>query len=828
MQFNNWIIYLLLAVILVLIIILYWRTSNFANNIESFATDEKLGKQKTTDYNNFHIWSNKITAMSSTNLVKPISFWSPNLKTSKNLGYLKLGDTVSTDNNFIPPTNELVVVKGDIVQPSSYSKITQITNPILDKFTPTQRDNYIHLLTNIKDFNKKNAISSAFSSIINMLDNMQDSLRSYMRDNVLNIIGVYRYASVYNQFEHPSISNDNFFMEYLNRYYNNDNTNKESSNDGFIKSQTFKDYLNYMTVGPTGFIVTQDKNDDLGPIESLKMAWRESHWSAGFIKVVSTYQQLIKTIQKDEFENYLLETKPVYWKSGNKIEYGSEYLVVLPMGFSINYNDDMRPQITITTGLETVDSVLNLTNNVNTTINQLPKDRAEIKDAGNGYSFRTVPITQDITVPLSNLVSSNDLAIALNNSISSIQDFVSPELFTEIKDIIPFINDYISTLSVVYRNNVNVVRCVDPNHEGFIWDFIKTGKVKITMDKNFAASVNNKIDTINFSFDSANSANASKPFGKMLNKLIDYVNILDNFQIGSAKEIPLVIYRPVCTTPDYTGLGDIVFGAEADLNSVKQYPTLACIPITCVKDVRRWKTTDIVYENASPYFAIYYNPYTGTFRTSTTKDQTPDGMVQKVISCIQGCKAVDNLIKSDQCAKQISKMNTEIMANTPVLDTSAVDEEDEYYRTKISRRDNNIGTIKNGIELLKLRSEQTDSILKAKSRQELQSYLDNQGANINTVRKRLEQDNGHTEVNINIPAKINIQRVLIDTIKNSDLPNKDDVIARILAAQRGKNDIISRDELNSRIDDVLSHCPDVNPNLIKKSVIRNLCYGCNI
>jgi hypothetical protein len=231
MQFKNWIIYLLLAVILVLIIILYWRTSSTIS--EPFTSDEKLAKHKTTDYNKFQLWSNKITALKSNNLVSPLSFWSPNLKTSKNLGYLKLGDTISTDNNFTHPTSEIILVKGDTVAPSTYSKIAQITNPALDKLTPTERANYIHLMTNIKDFNNVNAISAAFSSILNVLPDMQDSIRSNMVQKVLDNIAVYRYASIWN-------GDQDFYLRNFYKYNDiNHGQDEVMPNDYFIANYQF-------------------------------------------------------------------------------------------------------------------------------------------------------------------------------------------------------------------------------------------------------------------------------------------------------------------------------------------------------------------------------------------------------------------------------------------------------------------------------------------------------------------------------------------------------------------------------------------------------------
>ena len=744
--------------------------------------------------------------MLSNNLVSPISFWAPNLKTNKNIGYLKLGDTISTDNNFIPPTNELVVVKGDTLPPSSYTKIAQISNPTLDSLSPTQRNNYISLMTNIKNSNNTNAISAAFSNILNILPSMQDSIRANMLQKVLSNIAVYRYSSVVYGW-------GDFYLTNFYKYHGNvqHNTGEVMPNDDFIQNYNF---------------LTDVTNNGSRKYSN----WYSGTWKAGFIQIPNNYSSIIQTGQKDDSNNSTLITHTDNFTSSG-VPYGTEYLLVLPMGFSITYKDDdtNRKITTISTNIESVDFNSVNPNSINTTISSVPQSTIQYND-GNGYTFINTIINQPISIPLNQLISSSDITTAINNAIFSIKEFVNPQLIDQFKNITSSISDYLSSVSVIYNNNVNVVRCVNPARPDEIWNFINSGKVQISVDNAFAASVADKINTINFSFDSANATNSVKPFAQFLSKLTDYVDILSTFDPKTVKDIPLVIYRPVSKTPDYVGLGDIVFGAETDLNTVNEYPTLACIPSTCVKDIRRWKSTDMVYENTSPYFAIYYNPYTGTFRTSTVRNQLPDGMVQKVISCIQGCKSVDNLIKSDQCAKQIAKKNSNIIADTPIMDTAALDEEDEYYISKIAQRDNKIGTIKDGIQLLKLRSDQTDSISKAQSRQALQSYLDNQAANINDVRGRLQQDAGHTQVNVNIPAnyKIDVVKAVVKTIQNSNLPNKDDIIARIIASQNGKNKLVSKDELNAKMDDVLSHCPEINPNLIKKSVIRNLCYGCNI
>jgi len=172
MEFRNWIIYLLLAVIIVLFILLYWRINK--NEVESFMNEgEILAKQLTTNYQDNSIWSNRITALKSRQLISPISFWSPNLSITNNIGYYKIGDTLSINNFFTAPENETVLVKGDVQEPTRYDNIVNISNQYYNNLTPEQQESYSFLFSNINNFDNLDELKSKLNEILYLLSSQE-------------------------------------------------------------------------------------------------------------------------------------------------------------------------------------------------------------------------------------------------------------------------------------------------------------------------------------------------------------------------------------------------------------------------------------------------------------------------------------------------------------------------------------------------------------------------------------------------------------------------------------------------------------------------------
>lgn len=800
MLLNNWFIYLLLSVILILFIILYLNiNASNMQQIESFE-NEKIAKIKTLEYDINPLWTNKITSIKSKNLVSPISFWSPNLKLTSTLSYFKIGDTISTTNNYNKPDKEIILVKGDIIQPQKFTKIVEIKNTELENLDQTQFQNYIHLATNITDYNNIILLKQNFNNIINILSesNMLNTMRSNMMREVLSNIAIYRYSGISNGFE------DSFYVNSINlsnsSFIDNNNNNITTNYTNWVADTTWTEQNN-ISREYSKFIVTKNTYHDIKN-KTHKYINREN---------INIYSQ---GISKGSYHGH---------------EYSDDYMLIIPMGFKVNYISPHRNPINIISTPENIDFNTNNQLNINTTINIKPNNQLITNDNNNNIKFNNFIVDYPIEISLNKIINYIDIKNNINNIIHNISNIITVDLRNEFTKALEYIESYINTKKITYHNYVNIITCNYNDYPQYIWNLGDSGYIEISIDNKFESSVSKKIDTINFSFDN-NDIHSTNEFSLYLNKINNYINILSKLSSNQINEIPLIIYHPISSDNNYISIGDIVVNKESQLEKFKEYPSMACIPSSCVKNIRPWKTTDIIYENANPYFAIFYNPYIGTFKTVTAQNTLPDGMIQKVVSCIESCKAVDNLIKSDQCAKQISNQNKNVIGNTPIIDTSYYDEEEGYYLDKISRRDNNIKTLKDGIQIIKLRSDQVDSISKAKSRNQLQSYLDTQAANINTVRSNLENDYNTIKLNVNIPAnyKIDIVSKVITAISDSNIPNKDDIIAKIIDTQQGKNNYVSKEDIDARMNDILSHCPDINPNLIKKTVINNLCVGCNL
>jgi hypothetical protein len=787
MEFRNWIIYLLLAVIIVLFILLYWRINK--NEVESFMNEgEILAKQLTTNYQDNSIWSNRITALKSRQLISPISFWSPNLSITNNIGYYKIGDTLSTNNFFTAPENETVLVKGDVQEPTKYDNIVNISNQYYNNLTPEQQESYSFLFSNINNFDNLDEIKSKLNEILYLLGSQENSLKTKLYNYLLGYLGAYRYsANLTVETDHGrDFKITNMMINYDNSKFMND-----SESVANISKLIWETNQNWN-------VKTNLENTNKSDI--------------GIYVLKNTYNELLSGNRIDSNNNPIKNT---YYHL-------TDYVLALPMGFKFEYIDS--DNLTVSTPPQSI-STSESSSQINESIKLILNENiVQTSNASNKYLTSSKIINWDMKIPLNRAINSLEVKYSINNILEDIASFTSTNFINIIKNSLDSVDVYLQNTYITYNNPIAVItnRKLDENN-----NYSKFGRnVNITIDKEFPNTVLQRVNTISFGW----VFNNNTEFGKIITKIKNMVDLLDEINLQNINELPLIIYRPVCNSEDYISLGDIVLTNAEQIKLVNNTPTLACISKNCVKDVRNWRLTDIVYENSNPYFAIFLNPYTGTFKTSTIRGEVPSGMVEKIVVCIENCKAVDNLIKSDKCAKQIAKYNKNIISNTPIIDTSAMDEEDNYYQEKLANRENKIQTIKDGVQLLKLRDNQTDIINKSRSRQNLQFYLDKQASNIDNVRSNLENGKSKIEANIKIPSqyKIDIVKKVIEVIDNSNLQNKDDIIARIIASQRGKQSLISQDDLNARIDDILNNCPEVNPNLIKKSIVKSLCVGCNL
>ena len=116
------------------------------------------------------------------------------------------------------------------------------------------------------------------------------------------------------------------------------------------------------------------------------------------------------------------------------------------------------------------------------------------------------------------------------------------------------------------------------------------------------------------------------------------------------------------------------------------------------------------------------------------------------------------------------------------------------------------------------------------NKHKLQTYVDTQKRNIDVVMKRLEKDKNSIQTNISIP--IDVLNKLINYIKTAkDIPEplKVQLVSKLLNNQKMMDDnLITKTEYENAINKVLSSCPNYDlSGLVKKSLVSDVCYGCD-
>ena len=294
-----------------------------------------------------------------------------------------------------------------------------------------------------------------------------------------------------------------------------------------------------------------------------------------------------------------------------------------------------------------------------------------------------------------------------------------------------------------------------------------------------------------------------------------------NLNNQNIPDYPLQIYSPI--PPDnYVSLGHVFCNKSSDLDYIKSMQNVACIPLQCAKEIRDWLASDKIFEynNNGIYWAIYLNPYTGTF-ISTTAAQVPPGKICKVVACVKKCTAVDDLKKADDCARKYYNINKNAISNTPIIPNLVKDQEEEFYLSKIKTQSDSIAKLSERAQKMQLTLDKANIINREMNKNKLQNYVDTQKANIDIIMNRLIKDRNKIKTDINI--KNNVINNVINTIINS--PNIPDEQKPILISKITKT---TDNEYKKNLSQVLYSLPKYDlTDLVKKTQVADVCYGCD-
>ena len=299
-----------------------------------------------------------------------------------------------------------------------------------------------------------------------------------------------------------------------------------------------------------------------------------------------------------------------------------------------------------------------------------------------------------------------------------------------------------------------------------------------------------------------------------LNKLSQFSTKLNNNTIA---DFPLQIYNPI--PPDgYLALGHIFCNFASNLDNIKASQNVACVPLNCVREIRAWIASDKIFEynKNGIYWAIYLNPYTGTF-ISTNTPQLPTGKVLKVVSCVAKCTAVDDLKKADECARKYYNINKKAVSSTPVIPNLVSDQEEEFYLSKIKVQSDSIAKLGQRAQQMQLGIDKATIINREMNKNKLQSYVDTQKVNIDMIMQRLIDDRSKIDTNINIPLQ-----KLLDILNNLQLPPevKNELITYVYK-KLGTGD--------ANLNQGNVSCPKYDTTgLVKKKTVSDVCYGCDV
>jgi len=800
---------------------LYTNTEGFdiSNNI---ATD-LLTKIKSTDTQNIvnpqnsntemqiYSWNNQINNIA--NQSKAIAFYKPNLIIN-NIQYLKLGDIVSQNTDYSLPSVDqftLLIKKttSDFKSPIRFELMAKIDNL---NFKPNyyQFSNYVTNSVNITVItNSLNNCASAINNLNALIQNNLNVIQNGFRNKIYGEININNKISVI-----KFLRQNNKIIESFDNGYNDFipsplNTTPDVNNTPSFKSdQGFNNYNETITegssiilpAGASGFI-SVPSIPSISLINISISSRIDSGQDANKLNIVNKLQMLpYGNLNPDAITIFTYQEKLFSYISIKNI---INYIISLCNDIQNIYNNQSQSQnqsqsaisyLKLAPDRATIDSIMEkmegYSNNINTITLQIMYSDL------NNLSLPLLVTSSPPPVPTSEttlielvLYSIFNMNIKYNlssltfkqNQLTGISPIEGKKPIYTLLTVTDFNNDIISNISSSMYNVMN--------------------------NYTFQRPITNSIDTVI----------------KTITSFSQFVLQISNNTIG---EFPLQIYKPIA--PDnYTTLGHVFCNKTTDLQKIIISNNVACVPSHCVKEIRNWTTNDKIYEynKNDKYFAIYFNPYTGTFvSTNTNAQQLPEGKVCKVVACVEKCNAVEELEKADDCARKYYNLNKQSVSSTPLSSTLVSNQEEEYYLDKLQTQSNSITRLKQRAQKIQTDVDKSTIVNREMNKSKLQDYVDVQKRNIDIIMKRLQADKNKIKTDINIsPDTLN---ALIQMIKNSSSLSSEQKTTLLTKIANSKN--LSGSEYDNNFNKILGSCPQYDlSGLVSKQTASDVCFGCD-
>jgi hypothetical protein len=838
MEFNkyftkNKLISICIIIIILIIVRIFYNElyNNNNNNIESFTLTETLNKdllskykstnaQEISDSNNTNTemqimsWSNKIYNMqNTTQQSKAIAFYKPNLLLNNNVQYCKLGDMVSQNTDYSLPNADqftLLVKKiaSDIKPPVRFDLVVDIGYKNFDNKYYTF-DKYIDNTTNI------NNISTSLLNCSNAIDNLNLLIQNNMKELQTNFTNY-----VYDSSDIQVFSNKISISKIIST--NNQTINVEGFTDAIDSGYT--DFLTPLSlpVSPTN---TTSLNINEKSISANNLNYRVKTFGgkvlrlpAGIVANSAQYSTTDKNYYKTIDINIPSNLDSV--QNGDKTA-SLKLLPLVPLGTlplsKIEYDYKEKLLFDLIPSIEIVKYIKALCTDIQNIYTNQPN---------NTLLLSYLNLTSDITKITSALNKINSYMINNNNNLDN-TGFTNTEFSNIINDTA---NDNQTLLGLILNIIKNMKLSYNLTYLKFETKDI--GMVAFSdypIDFSIYGFNNNIIPNINLSkYNIKNTSNFTTGINNVIPKITSFATFISNFSNNTMPLLPLQIYKPIA--PDnYTSLGHVFCNVNTDLQKIIDSKNVACIPSHCIKEIRDWNKSDKIFEynKDNKYFAIYYNPYTGTFiSTNTNSQQLPSGKVCKVVACVKKCDAVEKLQKADECTRKYYNLNKKLSNETKLSSTIASDQEEIFYLDKIKAQSDSISKLTNRAQQMQTSIDKATIVNREMNKNKLQDYVDTQKRNIDIIMKKLQDDKNKIETNINVPS--DTLKAIIQMIKDSEAlsaQQKQNMIKKIIDTQNNK---LSNGEYNDNLSNVLNSCPQYDlEGLVKKTQVSDVCYGCD-
>ena len=715
---------------------------------------------------------------------RPISFYKPNL-TILDQQYYKLGDIVCQDARYTPNSTKdytLLIKKtgSDVQLPTSFALVVDFGD---SNINPTYYQ-YDKFITDIPSFNK---ISSSLSSCITTFSDLENVIN----DNLTNIeadLSTLIFTAV-----NVSIGGVSQTLTSL--------INNLQTSDNYINTSISNSTVLILPAGITGYISANDGT--AVPIDI------PTNLDQGQNQTAANVKQLLPS--------NLFSTLPIANITFTTIGAGNTESPT-------QYLFDFIPTLSI------VNYLISLCNNIKTVYNNQNNNTnllTYLKLASNETDVITLLASLN-TLKTTLMTYKNKTTISFINTPGSGSIRTLLQSYSSITTLLGYVINIICNMPISYKISMINVTYSILTASTVVPSGQTLGTATSLNITGFNNNIAQNIPSTVFSVTTNNTFTST--ISTVLSNLTNITNFQTQLNSQSIDYFPIQIYKPIA--PDgYTSLGHVFCNLASDLNNIKNNNSVACIPSHCVKVMRPWVANDKIFEynKAGVYWAIYYNPYTGTF-ISTNTPQLPEGSVCKVVACVAKCKSVDNLQKADDCARKYYNLNQKSLANSKIVPDIVSNQEEEFYLQKLRVNSDSITKLKTRAQQMQIDIDKANIVNREMNKNKLQSYVDTQKTNIDIIMKRLIADNNKIQTNINVP--FGVLNDIINMIKKSLLSEdqKSELISKILKSQNMlNNNLMTSAEYNAAISQALSSCPQYDlTDLVRKDLASDVCYGCDV